>query len=149
MLPWAKERIAFILVSFFSNYTLTCMRKQIVLDISNPKFQLYCRRLNSSPCVETPTVQRNLLFPHHVIPDVAKQVVNAMLKLENVFVAKISPDPTQYTIQQLIPFQQIIVIHTALTLLQGKGKILSKIFCLVHLCYQIISFILLQRDWPL
>ena len=51
-----------------------------------------------------------------------------MLKLENAFAAKISPDPTQYTIQQLILFQQIIVIHTALTLLQGKGKNLLTIF---------------------
>ena len=63
-----------------------------------------------------------------MIPDVTKQVVNAMLKLENAFAAKISPDPTQYTIQQLIPFQQIIVIHIALTLLQGKGETLLTIF---------------------
>ena len=63
------------------------------------------------------------------IQDIIKQVVSAILKLENVFAAKISPDPTQYTVQQLIPFQQIIVIHTALTLLQGEGKIFLTIFC--------------------
>ena len=128
----------------FSYYTLTCMKKQIMLDISNPKFQLPCRTFDYYSCLETLTVLRNLLYPHHVILDVTKQVVNAMLKLESVFVAKISPDPTQYTIQQLTLFQQIIVIHTALTLLLGKCKILFTISCFVHLCYQVILYYILR-----